>query len=166
VIVSAEVARLLDPICRAELARMHAEDPGCRRLLDHLAAAGPASAEDLPRELRMKRQEVKALRYPMERCGAIVSRSLHVTAGEDHPHVSHIARWDQVYPDGADRDPRQALKDLVAAGLHAAVIAPERELRRWFSWLWYWSDSLVDDLVREGRARRVNGHVTAPPRRD
>jgi hypothetical protein len=109
---------------------------------------------------------VKALRYPMERCGAIVSRSLHVTAGEDHPHVSHIARWDQVYPDGADRDPRQALKDLVAAGLHAAVIAPERELRRWFSWLWYWSDSLVDDLVREGRARRVNGHVTAPPRRD
>jgi len=166
VIVSAEVARLLDPICRAELARMHAEDPGCRRLLDHLAAAGPASAEDLPRELRMKRQEVKALRYPMERCGAIVSRSLHVTAGEDHPHVSHIARWDQVYPDGADRDPRQALKDLVAAGLHAAVIAPERELRRWFSWLWYWSDSLVDDLVREGRARRVNGHVTAPPQRD
>ena len=119
--------------------------------------------EDLPRELRMKRQEAKALRYPMERCGAIVSRSLHVTGGEDEPHVSEIARWDQVYPDGTDRDPSEALKDLIAVGVRAAVIAPEHELPRWFSWLWYWTDSLVDDLVREGRACRVNGHVTAPP---
>jgi hypothetical protein len=163
-IVSADVARLLDPICRSETARMRAEDPGCRRLLDHLAAAGPASVEDLPRELRVKRQEVKALRYPMERCGVIVSRSVHVTGGEDEPHASEIARWDQVYTDPADRDPREALRDLVAAGVRAAVITPERELRRWFSWRWYWSDSLVDDLIREGRARRVDGYVTTAPR--
>jgi hypothetical protein len=43
-IVSAEVARLLDPICRAELARMHAEDPGCRRLL-----TWPRPARPVPR---------------------------------------------------------------------------------------------------------------------
>jgi len=37
--------------------------------------------------------------------------------------------------------------------------APEPELRRWFSWQWYWTDTLVDDLIREGRLRRVDGHV-------
>jgi hypothetical protein len=41
------------------------------------------------------------------------------------------------------------------------VVAPERELRRWFSWQWYWADSLIDDLVRVGRLRQVADHVTA-----
>ncbi|HEX6522380.1 MAG TPA: hypothetical protein VF070_20590 [Streptosporangiaceae bacterium] len=170
-IVSGELTRLLDPICRAEIARLRAHDADWRRLLDHLARSGPTSVEDLPAALGLKRQEVKALRYPLERCGAIVSRSLQMTGGADEPHASELARWDQVYPDGAaaggpgrssaDGDPVAALKDLVAAGVRAAVVAPERELRRWFSWQWYWHDSLVDDLVREGRVRRLGDYVTA-----
>jgi hypothetical protein len=163
-IVSGEVARMLDPICRAEIARMRAEDSGWRLILDHLAAAGPASVDDLPEELRLKRQEVRALRSPLERCGAIVSRSLQVTGGADEPHASELARWDQVYPDPMDSprtDPRNAFKELVIAGVRAVVVAPERELRRWFSWQWYWADSLIDDLVRAGRLRRVADHVTA-----
>jgi hypothetical protein len=40
-LVTAEVARLLDPICRAEIARMEGEDPDWARLLRHLAEAGP-----------------------------------------------------------------------------------------------------------------------------
>jgi len=47
------------------------------------------------------------------------------------------------------------------AGVRAAITAPEQELKRWFSWRWYWDDGLVDELVREGRLRRVDGHVTA-----
>jgi hypothetical protein len=164
-IVSGEAARLLDPICRAEIDRMRADDPGWRRLLDHLAAAGPASAEDLPTELGLKRQELKALRSPLQRCGAIVSRSLQMTGGEEEPHASELLRWDQAYPEtaaaDARTDPRDALKQLIVAGVRAAVVAPERELRRWFSWPWYWTDSLVDDLVRDGRLRRVAGHVAA-----
>ena len=53
------------------------------------------------------------------------------------------------------------LAELVAAGVRAAVVAPEPELRRWFSWQWYWTDSLVEDLVADGRLRRADGHVTA-----
>jgi len=83
-LVSAEGARLLDPICRAEITRMRAADRDWARLLDHLAAAGPSSIEDLRTELQLKRQELKALRAPLERCGAIVSRSLEVTAGRGH----------------------------------------------------------------------------------
>jgi hypothetical protein len=93
-LVAPEVAALLDPICRAEITRMRSADPLWGRLLDHLAAAGPASVEDLPRELGLKRQE--------------------------------------------------------------------RELSRWFSWQWYWTGSLVDDLVTAGRLRRVDGFVAVP----
>jgi hypothetical protein len=162
-LVSHEVAALLDPICRAEITRMRAADPGWRRLLDHLAAAGPSSLDDLRTELRLKRQELNALRSPLERCGAIVSSFLHVTAGEGQPFSSELARWDQVYtgPGGPDADPGRALAGLVAAGVRAAVVVPEREPRRWFSWLWYWTDTLVDGLVRDGRLRRVDGHLTA-----
>ena len=108
------------------------------------------------------RQELKALRAPLERCGAIVSRSLQVTAGEGHRHSSELVRWDQAYPgsSGTGEDPVVAFRDLLAAAVRAAVVAPETELRRWFSWQWYWTDSLVDDLIRQGRLRRINGHVT------
>jgi hypothetical protein len=162
-LVTPEVADLLDPICRAEIGRMRAADPGWRRLLDHLAAAGPASIDDLRVELRLKRQELNALRASLERCGAIIARSLQVTAGEGHLHSSELIRWDQARPapSSGSTDPRRALADLLAAGVRAAVVAPERELRRWFSWQWYWTDGLVDGLVGEGRLRRVAGHVTA-----
>ena len=83
-LVSAEAAALLDPICRAETDRMRAEDPGWRRLLDHLARVGPSTTEDLRTELSLKRQELKALRSPLERCGVIVARSIAMTSGRDH----------------------------------------------------------------------------------
>ena len=161
-LVSGGVAGLLDPICRAEIQRMRQAEPGWGRLLDHLAAAGPSSTEDLRAELRLKRQELNALRSPLERCGAVVSRSLQMTAGRGHARATELARWDQAHPEpsDADPDPGRALGDLIVAGVRAAVAAPERELRRWFSWQWYWTGALVDELVSSGRLRRADGHVT------
>ena len=163
-LVSLETAALLDPICRAETERMRAAGGDWRRLLDHLAAVGPSSAEDLRTELRLKRQELKALRSPMERCGVIVSRSMEVTGGAGEERPSVLARWDQAYPagGGAATDPERALGDLVTAAVRAAVVAPETEPRRWFSWMWYWTGTCIDDLVRAGRLRRVDGHLTVP----
>jgi hypothetical protein len=166
-LISGAVARLVDPICRAEITRMRAADRGWGRLLDHLAAAGPSSIEDLRAELGLKRQQLKALRAPLERCGAIVSRSPHVTAGQEIQHSSELARWDQAYQGsggGTGEDPVAAFRDLIAAAVRAAVLAPETELRRWFSWPWYWADSLVDDLIGHGRLRRIDGHVTVASR--
>jgi hypothetical protein len=175
-LVSAEAAALLNPICRAETDRMRAENPGWRRLLDHLARVGPSTTEDLRTELSLKRQELKALRSPLERCGVIVARSVAMTSGRDqgdggdsdggggdgHRHDSELSRWDQAYqgPPAASSDPAEALAELVVAGVRAAVVAPEPELRRWFSWPWYWADTLVDDLVRAGRLRRLDGCIT------
>jgi hypothetical protein len=169
-LVSPETAALLDPICRAETDRLRAADPGWRRLLDHLAAAGPSLIDDLRLELGLKRQELKALRSPLERCGAIVTRSVALTAadgagGDDaHPHSSELSRWDQAYlgaPGASPADPVSALGNLLVAAVRASVVTPEAEVSRWFSWHWYWTDTLIDDLVRTSRLRRVDTQLTA-----
>jgi len=161
-LVTSEVAALLDPICRAEIERMRATAPDWERLLDHLASAGPSNIEDLRVELDLKPKELKGIRSPLERCGAIVARSLAVTAGEGHAHSSELARWDDVFSGSGDVGVHlhHAFQELLLAGVRAAVVAPEAELKRWFSWQWYWEDSLVEELVRDGRLRRVDGHVT------
>jgi hypothetical protein len=157
-LVSPEVVRLLDPICRAELARMEVEGPDWARLLGHLADAGPSELEDIQLELGLKPKDLKALRSPLERCGAIVSRS--IVYQEPHRHTSELSRWDQVVPEPSEDG---GLAELVVASVRAAVLAPEGEVPRWFSWRWYWEDDLLDQLVSEGRLiRPEDGWLTAP----
>ena len=159
-LVTGATADLLDPICHAELERMQAADEGWARLLRHLADAGPSELEDLQTELALTPKELKSLRSPLQRCGAIVARS--VVYEQPHRHTSLLLRWDQAHPDSTGAsEPRQALGDLLCAGVRAAVVAPERELVRWFSWRWYWDDELVDELVHAGRLVRVEGHVAS-----
>jgi hypothetical protein len=133
------------------------------RLLRHLADAGPSTLADLQTELGLKPKELKLLRYPLELCGAVVSRSMRVELADGgHTHTSELLRYDQAYPEplGAARE----VDDLVVAAVRAAVLAPERELaRKWFSWTWLFADDLVDRLVTEGRLRRpAPGWMAAP----
>ncbi|HEX3237023.1 MAG TPA: hypothetical protein VHQ99_01310 [Gaiellaceae bacterium] len=159
-LVTDEVAALLDPICRAELERMAATEKGWARLLEHLADAGPSELEDLQTELTLTPKELKSLRSPLERCGAVVARPL--VYEKPHRHTSLLLRWDQAHPKASGAsDPRRALGDLLCVGTRAAVVAPERELARWFSWRRYWDDALVDQLVESGQLVRVDGHVAS-----
>jgi hypothetical protein len=145
--LSEETARLVDPIARAELTRMEAADEGWARLLRHLGDAGPSSAEDLQVELELKPRELKSLCAPVERCGAIVRTP------------EGIARWDQVFRDPAPGPPD--LGALVVAAVRAAVVTPEREPERWFSWAWRWEEDLVERLVAAGQlVRPVPGWLT------
>jgi hypothetical protein len=64
-------------------------------------------------------------------------------------------------PSAAQAGAAAALGDLIVATVRAAVIAPEPEARRWFSWQWYWTGTLVDELIAAGRLRRVDDHLTA-----
>jgi hypothetical protein len=147
--LSEETARLADPICRAELERMEEADPGWARLLRHLGDAGPSLVEDLQVELDLGPRELRSLRTPLERCGALLSRT--VLLEDAHRHTSLLARWDQVVPEATGE---AELAALVAAGVRAAVVVPEREPKRWFSWSWRWRDELVDRLVDDGRLTR------------
>ncbi|HEU4942794.1 MAG TPA: hypothetical protein VFT18_05975, partial [Gaiellaceae bacterium] len=124
-------------------------------------AVGPSEVEDLQEELGLSRKALKGIRSPLERCGAIVSRSLAVsaTAAGRHPHTTELARWDQVHS-----EPSRAggLEELTVAAVRAAVVAPEREVVRWFSWSWLYPKGFVDGLVAEGRLYRPEpGWVSA-----
>jgi hypothetical protein len=148
-LVAPETARLLDPLCRAELARRE-DDP----LLRHLAEAGRSELDDLQLELGLAPRELKRLRAPLERCGAVVARS--VVYEDPHRHTSELARWDQRFPEPAAGG---GLAELIVAAVCAAVVAPERELPRWFPW---WKDGLVERLILEGRLERPqNGWLSA-----
>jgi hypothetical protein len=148
-LVSPETAPLLDPLCRAALAN-RADDP----LLRHLAEAGPSELDDLQLELGLAPRELKRLRAPLERCGAVVARS--VVYEDPHRHTSELARWDQRFPEAAEGG---GLAELIVAAVRAAVVAPEPELPRWFPW---WEDGLAEQLVEEGRlARPEDGWVNA-----
>jgi hypothetical protein len=146
-LVAQGVAALLDPLCRAELARRE-DDP----LLRHLAAAGPSELEDLQLELGVSPRELRRLRVPLERSGALVARS--VVHEKPHRHTSLLARWDQRFPEPSEGG---GLAELLVAAVRAAVVAPERELSRWFPW---WEDGLADRLVSDGRlVRPADGWV-------
>jgi len=161
VLFADETLALVDPICRAELARMEAE-PEWASLLSHLANAGPSTLTDLQTELELKPKELKLLRSPLERCGALVSRRLRVRLPDGgHVHTSELLRYDQAYPEPV---PGGGIEELVVAAVRAAVVAPEREIpRNWFSWRWLLGGDLVERLVGEGRLERLEpGLVRAP----
>ena len=142
-LVTDELARLLDPLCRAELAGRR-DDP----LLRHLAETGPSELEDLQLELGLAPRELRKLRTPLERCGALVARS--IVYEDPHRHTSLLSRWDQVFSEPAAGG---GLPDVIVAAVRAAVVAPETELRSWFSW--DWDETILDDE----RLIRVGGHV-------
>jgi hypothetical protein len=159
-------------ICLDELERMEHADAGWRRVLRHLESAGPSTLEDLQRELDLKPKELRSLRSPLERCGAVVARQrvLPVDSATDfeatadaagtagHIHTSELARVDQVWTmPTSTRNPQESFEDLIVEGLRAAVVATESELSRWFSWRWRYDVALVDRLVEQGRARRHEG---------
>jgi hypothetical protein len=149
-LVAPEVAQLLDPLCRAELER-RADDV----LLRHLADAGPSELQDLQVELGLAPKELKRLRAPLERCGALVSRS--VVYEEPHRHTSLLSRWDQLFREPATGG---GLDELVVRAVRAAVLASEAEVPRWFAW---WEDGLAERLVEEGRLMRPEpGWLAAP----
>jgi hypothetical protein len=148
-LVAPETARLLDPLCRAELERRE-DDP----LLRHLAEAGPSELDDLQLELGLSPKELRRLRVPLERCGAVVARS--VVYEDPHRHTSELARWDQRFPEPAQGG---GLEELLVAAVRAAVVTPEREPARWFPW---WEDGLVSRLASEGRLERPeDGWISA-----
>jgi hypothetical protein len=130
---------------------MEAADPNWARFLRHLAEAGPSELGDLQLELELKPKELKNLRAPLERCGAVVSRS--IVYEEPHRHTSMLSRWDQLFPEPAEGGD---LADLLVAAVRAAVVAPVDELPRWFSWKWYWDDAILEDE----RLVQLDGHVT------
>ena len=152
VLVSDAVAALLDPLCRAALDAAR-DSP----LVAHLRSAGPSLVDDLRVELGLSAPALRRLREPLERTGAIVTRSVTVPAATGgHRHTSELRLWPQAETPApvANVSPGGALEALLVAGVRAAVLAPEDEVARWFSWPV--SDGTVESLVADGRIVRYS----------
>jgi hypothetical protein len=152
-LVSDAVAEVVDPLARAALAE--AEDSP---LVAHLAAAGPSLVDELREELGLDAGGLRRLRGPLERTGALLSRSVVVPAANGgHRHTSELRRWDQVFPQAPTAP--GGIEELLVAGVRAAVAAPEAEVGRWFSWPL--PRGALDRLVDEGRLAREGELVVA-----
>lgn len=160
ILMTTATAALADPVCRAELA--HAEraggDPAA--LLDHLATAGPSELADLKVELEWDAARLRRARRPLERTGALVSHGVTLPAAAGHTHTSVLARWDQAFPQPSAGG---SLAALIVACVRAAVLVPEDEPRRWFSWRSTADAPLIDALVAAGRLRRPAAGWLSPP---
>lgn len=149
VLLSAEGAAVIDPLCRDALSR--AEDgelgPEAAAILRHLKSAGPSSADDVKNELGAEAKAFRSAREKLEREGALVSRPV-VTPGEGlarpgrapikglegHRHTSTLARWDQSFTQRRKAPLDRALDDLILLGIRAAVVVQEDEPLGWFTW--------------------------------
>jgi hypothetical protein len=148
-----ETAGLADPLCRAALADADEGRRGetAQRLVRHLADGGPAALDEVKEELGLGTKELRGARVVLERVGAIVARDLRITTtAGGHRHTSELSRWDQLFPQPASGP--GGLEELLVAGVEAAVVAPEREVRAWFSW--HASPETVAGLVEAGRLER------------
>jgi hypothetical protein len=160
-LVTGAVARMADPLCRSALARADAATGDPARLARHLATAGPSAVADLKVELEWDAARLRRARAPLERTGAVVSHGITLPgAGSGHVHSSVLARWDQVMP---EESAGGSLGELLAAGVRAAVLAPEAEVGSWFSFGERPGPALVDELVATGRlARPAPGWLAIP----
>jgi hypothetical protein len=155
------VVGIADPLCREALARAEKGEHGETeaRLVGHLRATGPSLIDEVKEELDLPPKALRTARASLERLGAVVSREVVLERQDKHRHTSELRRWDQLEP--APEAAPGGAGGLLVAGVRAAVIAPEREARRWLSWPV--SAELVDELVEAGRlARPEAGWLVAP----
>lgn len=161
VFVGDEAVSLADPLCRHELQRAQAGEHGDdgARLVAHLGAAGPTLLDEIRDELGLSAKTLRTARARLERVGAVVSREVVLERDGRHRHTSELRRWDQLEPPPSGAEGGAAA--LLAAGVRAAVVAPEREARRWFSWPV--GPEAVEELVGAGTlVRPESGWLTAP----
>jgi hypothetical protein len=144
--VTVEAARLFDPLVRKSIAGATGDDAS---FLAHLAKHGESTLDDLEVELGWDRKRLKSVRDRLQRSGAVVGHGL-VFEDDSSWYFAPVRRWDQVFPEPAPA--RRPFHELILAAMRAAVLAPEDDVARWFSWPT--PRGVVEELVAEGRLIR------------
>lgn len=151
--LTTEAARLFDPLVRRSIGEATGDEAA---LLAHLAKHGESTLDDLEVELGWDRKRVKRVRDRLQHVGAVIGDGL-VFEDEATWHFAPLRRWDMTFE--ATGISEHLYDPLVMLAMRAAVLAPEDDLKRWFSWPL--PAGTVDRLVAEGRLRRpAAGWVT------
>jgi hypothetical protein len=159
--LTSQVARLVDPLCRMEVARAESAEFGdqAARLMAHLASAGRSTTDDVKLELGLETGAYHRVRRTLESRGAIVSRTVSMEGPSGaHRHMSELMRWDHVVAESPGR-PEDALAALLRVVVDAAVLIPEVEARRAFTW--NIPDEVVERSIKDGHIRRVSKDTLA-----
>jgi hypothetical protein len=154
--LATQVARLVDPLCRIEVARAESAEFGeqAASVMAHLASAGRSTTDDIKLELGLETGAYHRVRRTLESRGAIVSRTISMERPSGaHRHMSELMRWDQVVDESSGR-PDAALAALLRVVVESAVLIPEVEARRAFTWTI--PDEVVERSIDEGHIRRVS----------
>lgn len=133
VFLSREVADIVDPLCREELARAMDGALGAEatRIVRHLDAAGPSTTDDLKRELGLDGKAFHRGRDALLKRGAVLARSFTEEAGHDgHRHSGELRCWDHV----ATTVHAHPLGALLRAVVAAAVVLPVAEATSALTW--------------------------------
>jgi len=144
--LTAEMARVFDPLIRQSIAAAQGDEA---TLLAHLAKHGESTLDDLEVELAWDRKRLKRARDRLQRVGAVLGEGL-VFEDESTWHFAPLRRWDDVIEKQARvAHPHDA---VLMAAIRAAVLAPDSDLRNWFTWPI--PEATVDRLVAEQRLTR------------
>lgn len=144
--LSLEAARAFDGLVRRSIEDATGDEA---LLLDHLERHGPSAPDDVELELRWTRDRLKRARNRLEKVGAVVSEGL-VFEDSTTWYFAPLRRWDQVV--SSSKPAADPFGDVVLAGVRAAVVAPESDIKSWFSWPI--PDDTVGRLVHEGKLIR------------
>jgi len=144
--LSFDAARFFDPLVRESIAAATGDEAV---FLAHLGEHGESTLDDMEMELGWDRKRLKQVRDRLQRVGAVIGHGL-VFEDESSWFFAPIRRWDQLFKKPAAV--KRPHHDLVMAGMRAAVLAPEGELNKWFTWSI--PTGVVDELVGEGRLVR------------
>jgi hypothetical protein len=144
--LSFDVAQFLDPLVRESIARATGDDA---EFLAHLSKHGPSTLDDLQVELGWDRKRLNQVRDRLQRVGAVIGNGL-VFEDESSWFFAPMRRWDQLFKKPAAV--KRPHHDLVMAGMRAAVLVPEEDVKHWFSWPV--PAAVLDNLVDEGRLVR------------
>ncbi len=156
--LSGKAARLFDPLVRAAIESATDDE---RSLLDHLATHGASTADDIEIELGWDRKRLKRVRNRLERLGAVIGRGLVFKDSTDW-FFAPMLRWDQIVP--RSKPPDDPYAALALGGIRAAVIAPESNIRSWFSFAI--PTATLDNLVSARRLTRpAHGLIALGDRR-
>ncbi len=147
------------PLCLRELARADAGELGAdaQHLVRFLDSAGATVLGDARAALGWSSQTMARTRTTLERVGAVMSDDIELPARKGgHVHTSRLSRVDQlVGADAAASDDDAAHRQLLRAAVRAAVVAPRKEVERWFAWP---AAAVVDALVSEGHLNLIDNH--------